>query len=1066
MSDGFVHLHVHSYYSLLKGTSSPENLARIAHSQGANALALTDLGVLHGVVPFVQSCSDLNIKPIVGCEFTIDGDQLVLIAETNAGYSNLCRLSTYASVNELPPNPDVLAQHHQGIIALFRSDSVSSLWMEDGERVRRSVDLYRDIFGKSHLFLALFEDGTDNHMKMNQTLIRSGMETDVGIVATNDVYYGDREESRISGMISAMKSGKAVSMNTDAHHRKSTYLKSPRDMARLFQDIPEALSNTIKIAERCHIDLQMKDVKIPIFDKSRTVSADEHLKQLVMRGAESRFGENISDAVVNRINHELNVISNMGFSDYFLIVSDIISFANNHRIPVGPGRGSSASSMVAYTLGITQIDPLKYGLFFERFLNPERKTMPDIDIDLCQHRRGEVINYVRERYGNDRLAHICTFGTLTARAAVREVGRLLEIPDDAIDDIATLIPSGQGITIEEAIQAEPRLKQMFESSRPCQQLEFYSRRVQGLPRHLSTHAAGIVITPCEISEHIPLCKSPDGTVVTQFVGDDLETLGFLKIDLLGLRTLTAIDRTVQSVFEQTNVTIAPGSLPLNDAKVFKMLSNGHSEAVFQLETPMFQRLLHQMKPENFNDIVALLALGRPGPMARVDEFLRMRHGRKTVENVHPILRAILTETFGFMLYQEQVMFVASEIGGFTPGEADLLRRAMTSKDDRLMEQERTRFVRGATDRGIDKGDADEIFSEMRKFAAYGFPKSHSVAYASLTYLTSYLKAHFPAHYMAAQMNTTIDAPGRISKYVTECKRLGIHVRGPDVNVSHVLFSVDRDSIVFGLAAVHYVGDRLATAIVRHREDGPYVSVQDFVRRQRTRSPLKEATLSLIKIGAFDSLYNKREDAFDHFNNMHFGMGGYIDDPGQTALFSGDRGIAGEGIDGEDRLRPYRAFFSHFKIPDFSPRRSRAQESHASYTICGIVRKVHSGDGDHGLRSFILKDIDDNEVIISLPADGDGRFGPISTGSIVAVKGRMRPFENGTTLVADVVKMPTALPLVIRVQDMTAFENYVKKIKQSPGNRPVVLKLKGTAVSVELALSIDHWVDEERLSYSL
>ena len=872
MSAEFVHLHVHSHYSLLDGCASPKRLIREAKRLGMRAVGLTDHGVLHGAVQFYAAAREEEIKPLIGCELYLAAEglsvrggsrrettyHLTVIAEDQTGYRNLSILSSLGFLEGFYYRPrvdrELLASHREGLIVLsgcLAAEVPSLLAAGEFDAARASAAWYLETFGREHYFLELMDHGLDEQAPVNEGLLRLHKELGIDLVATNDVHYVSAHDAATQDVLVCVQTGKRLD---DPDRLRFTtdqlYLKSPEEMARRFGHLKGALTNTLEIAERCSVELTVKEHRLPRFGEG---DADSLLRAQVYSGAVERYGETLPQAVLDRLEYELEVISRMGFADYFLIVWDLIRYARSNGIAVGPGRGSSASSLVAYALKITDVDPLAHGLLFERFLNPERVTMPDIDMDFCYLRRGEVLEYAVRRYGQERVAQICTFGTLAARAAVRDVGRVMGMPYSEVDRVAKLIPPGAGVSLTEALRSSTQLHQAMENDEPTRALLEMSRRVEGAPRHLSVHAAGIVISPEPLVWGVPVCTTSDGTVVTQYPGEDLESLGYLKMDLLGLRTLTVIDKALALIERRRGIRLDLDGVPLDDPEVYAALRRGDAAGVFQLETGMFRSLLKEVRPEEFSDLVAILALGRPGPMVHLEEYLARRRGEKPVEYAHPTMAEFLSETYGIMLYQEQVMQIATALAGYTPGQADLLRRAMGKKKPEIMEAERERFLHAAEGNGLSPEQAEQIFADIARFAEYGFPKSHSVAYALVAYKTAYLKVHFPTEFMAAQMSTVASASERLGKYLQECRQAGVAVRAPDINASDVEFDVDEGGIRFGLAAVKHVGRALAQEIVAKRGERPFVSLDDFCLRLSGPQLNRQAVESLVRAGAFDEL---------------------------------------------------------------------------------------------------------------------------------------------------------------------------------------------------------------------
>lgn len=877
----FVHLHVHTQYSLLDGASRIKDLVRRAKELGMPAIAITDHGTMYGVIDFYKEAKKQGIKPIIGCEVyvaprsrfeksAVEGEayyHLVLLAENEIGYRNLVELVSRGHTEGFYYKPrvdkEILAQYSQGIICLSAciAGEIPQLLLKNSYDAAEKLALeYLDIFGKDNFFLELQDHGIPEQQEVNRNLVKLAQETGIGIVATNDLHYINRTDSECHDILLCIQMGKTVDDPGRLKFPNSEfYLKSAREMAELFERLPEALSNTLRIADRCNVDFTFGNHYLPEFPVPDNLSADDYLRQLCQTNLPVRYSE-LNNEIIKRLDYELSVIKEMGFSSYFLIVWDFINYARQNSVPVGPGRGSAAGSIVAYLLGITNIDPLKYGLLFERFLNPERVTMPDIDIDFCYVNRGKVIDYVVRRYGADRVAQIITFGTMAAKAAIRDVGRALNMSYGEVDRIAKMVPNELGITLKRAIEVSAELRVAYNSEPTVKKLVDLAIAVEGLPRHASTHAAGLVIAKEPLTHYVPLQNSAEGFLTTQYDKDRVEEIGLLKMDLLGLRTLTVIGDTVAMVKHNRGIDINIDNIPLDDQKTCAMLTNGETAGVFQMESSGMTNLVKDLKPESFTDLIPLVALYRPGPLGSgmVADFINGRHGKKEVKYIHPLLEPVLKDTFGVILYQEQVMQIASRMAGFSLGQADLLRRAMGKKKHDVLAAQRENFLRGAADNGVDTKLAADIFDLMEHFADYGFNKSHSAAYALVAYQTAYLKAHYPQEFMAALLTSVMGTNDKVGYYIEECRRMGIPVLPPDINSSQANFSVDGKGIRFGLAGVKNIGENAIEALVLARQrDGRFTSLVDFCSKVDMRIVNKRIIESLIKCGAFDSLNVKR-----------------------------------------------------------------------------------------------------------------------------------------------------------------------------------------------------------------
>ncbi|SFF97246.1 DNA polymerase-3 subunit alpha [Desulfotomaculum arcticum] len=878
----FTHLHVHTEYSLLDGAARIKQLVETAAQSGMQSLAITDHGVMYGVVDFYKACHKKGIKPIIGCEVyvaprtrhdrtpRIDDNlyHLVLLAENETGYRNLLEVVSTAFTEGFYYKPrvdkELLAAHSNGLIALsgcIAGEIASHVIKGDYGQAEQSASDYLDIFGRDNFYLEIQDHGFEDQKTANRGLLELHQKAGIPLVTTNDVHYVLREHSEMQDVLLCIQTGKTVD---DPRRMKfqsqELYLKSEQEMALLFGELREAMDNTNRIAERCNVELEFGHFHLPFYTVPDGHTEDSYLRELCLKGIEWRFGE-MNETLQQRMDYELKVIKQMGYSAYFLIVWDFIHFAREVGIPVGPGRGSAAGSLVAFVLGITNINPLKYNLLFERFLNPERVSMPDIDIDFCFERRTEVIDYVARKYGSDKVAQIATFGTMAAKAAIRDVGRALGMPYGDVDRIAKMVPNELKMTIEKALKESAELTAAYREDDQVKKLIDMASLLEGMPRHASTHAAGVVITQQPLTHYVPLCKASEGALSTQFPKDQVEELGLLKMDFLGLRTLTVIADAINMIYANRGVKIDIDEIPLDDPKAFELLCNGDGVGVFQLESSGMRAILRDLRPEVFEDIVALVALYRPGPLGSgmVDDFIKNKHGEQKVVYLHPKLEPILRDTYGVILYQEQVMRIASDLAGFTLGEADLLRRAMGKKKPEIIAGQRSKFVEGAVKNNVDAEIAGQVFDLMEYFAGYGFNKSHSAAYALVSYQTAYLKANYPVEFMAALLTSIKDNTDKVAVFIEECRRKSIDVLPPDVNVSGENFTVDGDKIRFGLAAIKNVGLNAVKWIIDERKNSGqlYKSFADFCQRMNTRMVNRRVMENLIKSGALDSLGHYR-----------------------------------------------------------------------------------------------------------------------------------------------------------------------------------------------------------------
>ena len=885
---GFTHLHVHSEYSLLDGACRIRELPARAKALGMDSLALTDHGVMYGSVAFYKECKKQGIKPILGCEAYIaagsmydktsglanERHHLVLLCETNEGYENLTKLVSLSFTDGFYRKPrmdrELLRKYSKGLIALsgcLAGDVPSALLNGDYEKAKRCALEYRDIFGEGNFFLELQDHGMPEEGRILPQLLRLSRETGIPTVCTNDCHYLKKEDARTQKILLCIQTNHTLAEDTGMDLRtEEFYLKAPEEMEALFSTVPEALENTARIAERCNVELEFGVTKLPHFyipedNPYGLTEADSHaayLRAMAEDGLQNRYRENPPAEYVERLNYELSVVDQMGYTDYYLIVHDFVAYAKSQGIPVGPGRGSGAGSIAAYCIGITDIDPMQYDLLFERFLNPERVSMPDFDIDFCYERRPEVIEYVIDKYGADHVAQIVTFGTLAARQAIRDVGRVLEVPFSKVDSVVRLIPWRLAHNLEKAVSISKELKDMYEGDSQVKDLIDNALKIQGMPRHTSTHAAGVVITADPVDAYVPLSVK-DGTTVTQYTMTELEELGLLKMDFLGLRTLTVI-HDCEGLVRQSVPGFSVKNIPDGDPATFQMLGKGETEGVFQFESSGLKSVMIQFQPEKIEDLIAITSLYRPGPMDSIPTYIHNRHHPEDVKYVTPELADILDVTYGCMVYQEQVMQICRSLAGYTFGHADIVRRAMSKKKHDVMAAERVTFVEGCLSNGISEKAANSIFDQMTSFASYAFNKSHAAAYATLAYETAYLKCHYPAEFMACQITSVLDWTDKVTEYIAECRRLGITVVPPHVNRSVAQFAIEDGNILFGLLAVKGLGRNFIADIVRERErNGAYTSFYTFLKRVQGRAFNRKAVESLIKCGALDGLdLNRRQ----------------------------------------------------------------------------------------------------------------------------------------------------------------------------------------------------------------
>jgi len=884
MSNNFVHLHVHTAYSLLDGAIRIGDLMHRCAELGMDSVAMTDHGNMFGAVNFYQYAHKAGIRPVIGCEvYVAPGDRrekehrpgqeianhLVLLASNVEGYYNLVRLVSAGFMEGFYYKPridlEILREHHQGLIALsacLHGKVASLLMKEQDELALQAAQEYAAIMGEGNFFLELQDAGIPEQKKVNPGLIEIGRRLGLGLVASNDCHFLKREDHEAHDALLCIQTGKTLAEVDRMKLPPELYFKSGQEMALLFPEVPEAMSNTADIARRCEFELPLGKLRFPVYPLAGGETAEDRMRQMARAGLDKRYRELTRhgqsydrETYEARFEYELEVLCEMGFAGYFLVVADFINWAKDHDIPVGPGRGSAAGSLVAWAMRITDLDPIRYTLIFERFLNRERVSMPDIDVDFCFNRRGEVLEYVSGKYGSDHVSQIITFGTMQARAVIRDVGRVMDMPYNEVDQIAKLVPAVIGITLDKAVEQEPRLKERMAADHRVNKLVEIAKALEGMPRHASTHAAGVVIGDVPLNQVVPLYKGPKDETVTQFDMKCVEKAGLIKFDFLGLRTLTVIDVAVKMIRAGRDPGFVIADIPLDDKETYDLLSRGDATGVFQLESSGMKELLCKMRPECFEDIIALVALYRPGPLesGMVDDFVARKHGQRKVEYLLPQLEGILKETYGVIVYQEQVMEIARVLAGYSLGEGDLLRRAMGKKNPQEMASQRERFAQGAKEGGVDPQKATVIFDLMEKFAGYGFNKSHSAAYALVAYQTAYLKAHHPLEFMAALLTSEVNNTDAVVRHIGECRDHDLKVLPPDINQSEREFTVKDEAIRFGLAAVKNVGEGAVDAILAARaEVGPYQGLFDLCQRVDLRRVNRRVLESLIKCGAFDS----------------------------------------------------------------------------------------------------------------------------------------------------------------------------------------------------------------------
>lgn len=886
----FTHLHVHTEYSLLDGACRISRLVARAKELGQNALAITDHGVMYGVIDFYRECKRQGIHPIIGCEvyvaprsrfdktFELDREyyHLILLCENQTGYQNLMKLVSLSFTDGFYNKPrvdhELLERYHEGLICLsacLSGEVPKRILADDDDGALAAARYYQNVFGKDNYFIELQDHGIREQKLLNQKLIQIAQNIGAGTVVTNDCHYIRKEDSRLHDILLCIQTNSTVNNKKMGFETEEFYLKSEEEMRAVFSGMDEAFDNTALIAKRCQVEFEFGKRKLPDFKTPNNEDHETYFRRQCYEGLYRRYGDDPDQALIQRLEYELSVIQKMGFVDYFLIVNDFVQYAKSKDIPVGPGRGSGAGSLCAYCIGITDIDPIRYDLLFERFLNPERVSMPDFDIDFCKDRRSEVIDYVIRKYGSDHVAQIVAFGTMQARGAVRDVGRVLDIPYATVDRIAKMIPFSLDMTVDKALTMSAELRQSYHQDETVKQIIDIARELEGVPRHITLHAAGVVITDRPVSDYVPLAKSDDA-VVTQFTMTTLEELGLLKMDFLGLRNLTVI-HDAEIMIRRKEPDFSIEHIDYADQAVYEMISTGNTDGVFQFESGGMKNVLAQLKPERFEDLIAVISLYRPGPMDSIPTYIRNRHNPELISYKHPLLEPILKVTNGCIVYQEQVMQIFRSLAGYSLGRADIVRRAMSKKKHDVMEREKQIFIHGLISetgsvevegclrRGIDEATAVSIFAEMESFASYAFNKSHAAAYAAVSYRTAYLKCHYKREYMAALLSSVIDNQNKTAIYISECHRLNIAVLPPSVNESDSKYTVSSGNIRFGLSAVKNLGIAFIDAIISERRVKPYQSYYDFCRRLNGKGLNARSLESLIKCGALDNLgCNRRQ----------------------------------------------------------------------------------------------------------------------------------------------------------------------------------------------------------------
>ena len=1060
----FTHLHLHTEYSLLDGACRIEGLMQRVKALGQTAVAITDHGVMYGCVDFYKAAKKAGVKPIIGCEVyvatrtrfdkvnRIDGsNHLVLLCKNETGYKNLIKMVsagfTEGFYNKPRVDHELLEEYHEGLICLsacLAGEIPQALLAGDYEKAKNLARYYEDLFGKGNYYIEIQDHGLDEQRTVLPLLVRLSRETGIPLVATNDAHYLEKEDSRMQHILICIQTNKTV--NDDDVLEFGTdefYVKSTEEMYELFSAWPEACENTNRIAEMCSFDFEFGVTKLPYFVAPDGMDNKEYFVKLCRDGLLRRYGADVPEDIRARLDYEISIIDRMGYINYYLIVFDFINYAKSQGIPVGPGRGSGAGSLAAYCVGITNIDPIKYNLLFERFLNPERVSMPDFDIDFCYERRQEVIDYVIRKYGADHVAQIVTFGTMAARAAIRDVGRVLDMPYGTVDGIAKLVPMEPKMTLTKALSISRELKARYDADPQVKELIDMSLKLEGMPRHASTHAAGVVITREAADEYVPLATN-DGNPVTQFTMTTIEELGLLKMDFLGLRTLTVID-DAEKMIRKREPGFSMDAVPYDDQRVYAMLNAGETEGVFQMESGGMTQAVMGLQSKSLEDIIAIISLYRPGPMESIPTYIANRHNPGNVKYKTPQLEHILDVTNGCIVYQEQVMQICRELAGFSYGQADLVRRAMSKKKHDVMEKERQHFVHGNTEpghecagcvaNGISETVANAIFDDMSSFASYAFNKAHAAAYAVVAYQTAYLKRHYPREFMAALLTSVLDNTGKVIEYTAECQRMGIRVLPPDINASDAGFTVEGKDIRFGLLALKNVGRNLIATVVRERSGTPYRSLYDFCKRLHGTEINRRAVESMIKSGAFDNLEAKRRSMMDGVEGIlksveseaRRNLDGQIDlfgaldgeqesgrnvyklpDSGEEypydILLQMEKEVSGLYLSGHplDHYRPVIEKVSTCRISELVGENAHAYDEQNVTLVCTVVRTKTINTKAGGMMAFItVEDLSGSMEVLAFPKVLLAASEAVHDNAVVVIKGRVSYKEDEPSkLIAD------------------------------------------------------------------
>ena len=1136
MEKDFVHLHVHTEYSLLDGANRIKDLVKKVKDMGMKSLAITDHGVMYGAVEFYKECKKNDIKPIIGCEVyeaprtrfdrepNVDDKygHLILLAKDNEGYKNLVKIvsSSFTDGYYYKPRVDteLLRKYSNGLICTSAclAGFISRAILEgDYEKAKNKALEYIDIFGKENFYIEIQHNGIEEQIQANQNLIRIARELELPIIATNDAHYLNREDSYSHEVLLCVQTGKKI---TDIDRMRfgsdEFYIKSTEEMYDNFKNMPEVLENTVKLAERCNVELEFGHTILPNFDTPDNMDHYEFLKQECYKGLDMRYAERTPE-LIERLEYELSVVKKMGYVDYYLIVWDFIKYAKDNGIPVGPGRGSGAGSLAAYCIGITDVDPIKYNLIFERFLNPERVSMPDFDIDFCYERRQEVIDYVCRKYGDDHVAQIITFGTMAARGVIRDVARVLNIPYAKADSISKKVPMELHITLEKALEMNPELKQMYDEDDEVRKVIEISKKLEGLPRHASTHAAGVVITKESVDSYVPLYKN-DNIISTQYTMTILEELGLLKMDFLGLRTLTVIKDAIDLVKHNRKIDVHFDDT-MNDPKVYKLWAEGNTSGIFQFESGGMTSFMKELKPDCLEDLIAGVSLYRPGPMDQIPRYIKGKNNVSETEYTHSALEPILNVTYGCMVYQEQVMQIVRDIGGYSLGRADLVRRAMGKKKLDVMAKERENFIHGVVNEkgeieipgairnGVDEKSADKIFDEMAEFAKYAFNKSHAACYAVVAYRTAYLKAYYPTEFMAALLNSFLGAANKIPEYIDECKRMGIEVGRPDINKSYSKFTVDGEKIIFGLAAIKNVGEGAVNVITKERkQNGEYKDFIDFCKRVANEDVNKKCIESMIRAGAFDNLGANRNTLLSSYEKIldmissdnRKSLSGQISMFGETVstenlyvldykeempkkkLLSDEKDMLGLYVSGHpldtyrERILRYSNISSLELIQVEEENFEHAQTKFLDgqmVRLIGLVSEIRKKiTKSNTVMAFVtVEDLSGSISVIAFPKTYEMYKELLAEDSIVKIEGRINIKDDEVTIVAMKIipcedeeknKLTLIIPSDLPEDEKIELRNYIKALGNAMANKEV--KICNGEKQNTLKLQINDFIEKE------